>query len=373
MAAEPTLSIPFPKPRMTGRELAYTAQAHAAGHLAGDGMFLRRGGTWLEQGTGTREALLTHACTAARGMAAMLAGIGPGDEAIMTSYTFVSTANAFVLRGGVPVFVNIQPDALNIDEYKIEAAIAPRAKAIMPAHCAGVGCEMDTIMGISYRHNLPVIEDAAQGVLSRYRGRPLGSIGHLGALPFHETKNNISGKVGALLVENDARFIDRAEVSRETSTDRSRFVRGQVDHCTRIDLGSAYLPGEFVAALLWAQTEEAQAMIDRRLELWAQYHRALEAQQRAGALLRPGVPADCPHNAHRYCRLLPGLAPHTEFIGRRRSAGIDGVSYDVPLHSAPAGQSHGPAQGTLDVTGLPETRQADVIDTLTSALQEIIR
>ena len=385
MAVEPLPGIPFNKPYMTGRELAYIAQAHAAGHLAGDGMFSRRCGTWLEQSTGARKALLTHSCTAALEMAAMLADIGPGDEVIMPSYTFVSTANAFVLRGGVPVFVDIRPDTLNIDEQKIEAAITARTRAIVPVHYAGVGCEMDTIMAIAQRHDLLVIEDAAQGVMSRYRGRPLGSIGHLGALSFHETKNIISGEGGALLI-NDARFIDRAEVIREKGTDRSRFFRGQVDKYTWIDLGSSYLPGEIVAAFLWAQMEEAQAITDRRLALWAHYHRALEAAQRAGLLRRPSVPAECLHNAHMYYVLLPSLAQRTEFIERLRALGIYCVFHYVPLHSSPAGLDHGQVHGRLDVTDdvasrlvrLPmwvglEAQQANLIETLTRTLQEIAR
>lgn len=385
MALESPISIPFNKPYMTGRELAYIAQAHAAGHLAGDGMFSRRCATWLEQATGARKALLTHSCTAALEMAAMLANVGPGDEVIMPSYTFVSTANAFVLRGGVPVFVDIRPDTLNLDERKIEAAITSRTKVIVPVHYAGVGCEMDTIMAIAQRHDLLVIEDAAQGVMSRYRGRPLGSIGHLGALSFHETKNIISGEGGVLLI-NDVRFIDRAEVIREKGTDRSRFFRGQVDKYTWIDLGSSYLPGEIVAAFLWAQMEEAQAITERRLALWATYQREFEALEHAGALVRPSVPATCQHNAHMYYALLPGLAQRAEFIERMRAAGINCVFHYVPLHSSPAGRAHGRAHGALEVTDdiasrlvrLPmwvglEAQQGDVIETLTRTLQEIAR
>ena len=385
MAVEPLPGIPFNKPYMTGRELGYIAQAHAAGHLAGDGMFSRRCGTWLEQTTGARKALLTHSCTAALEMAAMLADIGPGDEVIMPSYTFVSTANAFVLRGGVPVFVDIRPDTLNIDEQKIEAAITHRTKAIVPVHYAGVGCEMDTIMAIAHRHDLLVIEDAAQGVMSRYRGRPLGSIGHLGALSFHETKNIISGEGGALLI-NDLRFIERAEVIREKGTDRSRFFRGQVDKYTWIDLGSSYLPGEIVAAFLWAQMEEAQAITDRRLALWATYHRELEAFELGGMVVRPSVPAHCLHNAHMYYLLLPSLAQRTKFIERLRAVGTYCVFHYVPLHSSPAGLEHSRVHGSLDVTDdfasrlvrLPmwvglEAQQANMIETLSRTLQEIAR
>ncbi len=296
--------IPFNKPYMTGKELAYVAQAQAYGHLAGDCTFTKWCNAWLKQRGSAQSALLTHSCTAALEMAAMLAGTEPGDEIIMPSYTFVSTANAFVLRGGVPVFVDIRSDTLNIDETKIEAAITPRTKAICPVHYAGVACEMDAIMAIAENHNLLVIEDAAQGVMSSYKGRPLGSIGHLGALSFHETKNIISGEGGALLV-NDSRFVERAEIIREKGTNRSQFFRGQVDKYTWVDTGSSYLPSEITAAFLWAQMEEADAITKRRLALWGQYHRGrklprpvdsskLEFPRRVGArgnALAAGFPA----------------------------------------------------------------------------------
>ena len=256
---------------MTGRELAYIAQAHANGHLAGNGAFSKRCSAWLEERIGSQKALLTHSCTAALEMAAILSGVGAGDEVIMPSFTFVSTANAFVLRGATPVFVDIRPDTLNIDETMIEAAITPRTKAIVPVHYAGVGCDMDAIMAIADRHGLLVIEDAAQGLMADYRGRPLGSIGHLAALSFHETKNIISGEGGALLI-NDARFADRAEIIWEKGTNRSQFFRGQVDKYTWVDLGSSYLPGEIVAAFLWAQMEEADAITKRRVDIWETYH-----------------------------------------------------------------------------------------------------
>ena len=383
MAAESPITVPFNKPFMTGRELTYIAQAHAAGHLAGDGMFSRRCSAWLEQQTGAHKALLTHSCTAALEMAAMLADIGPGDEVIMPSYTFVSTANAFVLRGGVPVFVDIRPDTLNIDERKIEAAITPRTKAIVPVHYAGVACEMDTIMDIARRHHLLVIEDAAQGVMSRYRGRALGSIGHLGALSFHETKNIIAGEGGALLV-NDARFTDRAEVLREKGTNRSRFFRGQVDKYTWTDIGSSFLPGEIVTAFLWAQMEDAQPITDRRLALWARYHHAFEPLERAGRVVRPSIPVECAPNAHMYYLLLPSLAQRTEFIARLRAQGIYCVFHYVPLHSSPAGRKFGRSHGTLDVTddagdrlvrlplwvGLAD-HQARVIEAITRVVAEL--
>jgi dTDP-4-amino-4,6-dideoxygalactose transaminase len=341
--------IPFNRPYMTGKELWYVSQAHAKGHLAGDGSFTRLCDGWLEQRTGARSALLTHSCTAALEMAAILAGIEPGDEVIMPSYTFVSTANAFVLRGGVPVFVDIRPDTLNIDETKIEAAITPRTKAIVPVHYAGIGCNMDEIMRIANERNLLVIEDAAQGLMSTYKGRPLGSIGHMGTLSFHETKNIISGEGGALLV-NDARFVERAEIIREKGTNRSQFYRGQVDKYTWVDIGSSYLPGEIIAAVLWAQMEEADAITRRRLDLWAYYHQWFVALENAGSVRRPLVPRDCVHNAHMYYLLLPGLDKRTEFIARLKERGIHAVFHYVPLHSAPMGRKLGRAVGEMSNT-----------------------
>jgi len=341
--------IPFNKPYMTGKELWYIAQAHANGHLAGDGSFTRRCNAWLEARTGAHKALLTHSCTGALEMAAILAGLGPGDEVIMPSYTFVSTANAFALRGAVPVFVDIRPDTLNIDETKIEGAITERTRAIVPVHYAGVGCEMDTIMAIARRHGLLVIEDAAQGIMSTYKGRPLGSIGDLGCLSFHETKNIISGEGGALLV-NDPALAERAEIVREKGTNRSQFYRGQVDKYTWVDLGSSYLPSELVAAFLWAQMEEADAITQRRLALWSVYHQWLEKLERTERLRRPIVPKECIHNAHMYYVLLPDLGQRARLIGELREAEIHAVFHYVPLHSAPAGLARGRAGGDLPVT-----------------------
>jgi dTDP-4-amino-4,6-dideoxygalactose transaminase len=343
------MAIPFNKPYMTGKELWYVSQAHAKGHLAGDGAFAKQCSSWLEQRTGSRSALLTHSCTAALEMAAMLVDTQPGDEIIMPSYTFVSTANAFVLRGGVPVFVDIRPDTLNIDETKIEAAITPRTKAICPVHYAGVACEMDKVMAIAANHNLLVIEDAAQGVMSSYKGRPLGSIGHLGALSFHETKNIISGEGGALLV-NDARFVERAEIIREKGTNRSQFFRGQVDKYTWVDTGSSYLPGEIIAAFLWAQMEEADAITKRRLDLWAHYHQWFVALEKAGKVRRPIVPRECVHNAHMYYLLLPSLEKRTAFLDQLKARQILSVFHYVPLHSSPMGQKIGRAVGDMSNT-----------------------
>ena len=364
--------IPFNRPYMTGRELAYIAQAHANGHLSGDGPFTKRCNAWLEQTTGAMRALLTHSCTAALEMAALLLDLEPGDEVIMPSFTFVSTANAFVLRGAVPVFVDIRADTLNIDENLIEAAITPRTRAICVVHYAGVGCEMDAIEAIAVRHGLTIVEDAAQGILATYRGRPLGAIGALGALSFHETKNLISGEGGALLV-NDARFAERAEIIREKGTNRSQFFRGQVDKYTWVDVGSSYLPSEILAAFLAAQIEEADTINARRLALWNRYHEAFAPLEAAGRLRRPIVPAHCTHNAHMYYLLLDDLDARTQFIASLKANDIHPVFHYVPLHSAPAGRKYGRASGDLAITDrtgerlvrlplwLPDLDQARVI------------
>lgn len=336
---------------MTGKELWYISQAHANGHLAGDGVFTKKCSTWLEQHIGCKKALLTHSCTAALEIAAILINVKPGDEIIMPSYTFVSTANAFVLRGGVPVFVDIRPDTLNIDEALIEAAITPKTKAIVVVHYAGVSCEMDTIMAIAEKHNLLVIEDAAQGIMSTYKGRPLGSIGHLAALSFHETKNIISGEGGALLV-NDSTFVEQAEIIREKGTNRSRFFRGQVDKYTWVDLGSSYLPSELIAAFLWAQMEDADIITKRRLSIWDTYHQNFELLEQQGRIRRPIIPVDCIHNAHMYYLLLPNLDRRTAFITALKKILIWAVFHYIPLHSSPMGEKYGRKSGELHETQL---------------------
>jgi dTDP-4-amino-4,6-dideoxygalactose transaminase len=343
------MNIAFNRPYMTGKELWYIAQAHGLGHLAGDGSFTKKCSRWLESQTGTRKALLTHSCTAALEMAAILADVGPGDEVIMPSFTFVSTANAFVLRGAVPVFVDIRPDTMNIDEELIEAAVTERTRAIVPVHYAGVGCEMDRINEIAKKHSLLVIEDAAQALMATYKGRQLGSIGELAALSFHETKNIICGEGGALLT-NAANFVERAEVIREKGTNRSQFFRGQVDKYTWVDVGSSYLPSELNAAFLWAQMEEATQITQRRLDIWERYHAAFASAERGELLRRPIVPAHCGHNAHMYYILLPDLKRRTAVIEKLRAQSIQSVFHYVPLHSAPAGQRLGRAHGELAVT-----------------------
>jgi dTDP-4-amino-4,6-dideoxygalactose transaminase len=313
-------------------------------------------------------------------MAALLLDIQPGDEVIMPSYTFVSTANAFVLRGAIPVFVDIREDTLNLDERLIEAAITPRTKAIVPVHYAGVACEMDAIMDIARRHGLMVVEDAAQGVMSSYKGQALGSIGDLGAFSFHETKNVISGEGGALLVK-DAALAVRAEIIREKGTDRSRFFRGEVDKYTWQEVGSSYLPGELIAAFLWAQLEQAKNITSQRLASWEHYHQLLAPSESKGILRRPIVPEECQHNAHMYYVLLnPGINRQA-VLKKLKQNDIDAVFHYVPLHSSPAGQRYGRAHGSLTVTnqqseclirlplwvGLTELQQNKIVDCLLEA------
>lgn len=373
--------IPFNWPHMTGKELYYIAEAHFNGRLAGDGPFTKRCHSWLEARTGCSKALLTHSCTGALEMAALLLDIRPGDEVIMPSYTFVSTANAFVLRGGVPVFVDIRDDTLNLDERLIEAAITPRTLAIAPVHYAGVSCEMDTIMSIARRHGLKVVEDAAQGVMARYKGRALGSIGDLGAYSFHETKNLISGEGGALLV-NDPALALRAEIIREKGTDRSRFFRGEVDKYTWQEVGSSFLPGELIAAFLSAQLEEADRITQERVASWQRYHELLEPLESKGVLRRPIVPDDCQHNAHMYYVLLAPEINRQKVLDEFKRNDIWSVFHYVPLHSSPAGKRYGRTHGMLDVTngqaerlvrlpmwaGLTEQHQDRVVEALEVAV-----
>jgi len=341
--------IPFNWPHMTGKELYYIAESHFNGRLAGDGPFTKRCHAWLEGQTGCRKALLTHSCTAALEMAALLLDIQPGDEVIMPSFTFVSTANAFVLRGAVPVFIDIRQDTLNLDERLIEAAITPKTKAIVPVHYAGVACEMDSILEIEKRYNLRVVEDAAQGVMASYKGRALGTLGDLGAYSFHETKNVISGEGGALLV-NDDNLALRAEIIREKGTDRSRFFRGEVDKYTWQEVGSSFLPGEIIAAFLWAQLEEAERITQDRISSWHYYNENLQSLEEREILRRPLVPNDCKHNAHMYYVLLDQGISRNDVLGKFRDHDIGSVFHYVPLHSSPAGRRFGRANGNLQNT-----------------------
>lgn len=343
------MTIPFNRAHVGDDVLEHLKAALEGRHLSGDGRYTRLCHEWLERDIGCNKALLTHSCTAALEMAALLLDLQPGDEVIMPSYTFVSTANAFVLRGAVPVFVDIRADTLNIDESLIEDAITERTRAICVVHYAGVACAMDKILSIAERHGLAVVEDAAQAIGSRYKGRPLGGLGALGTLSFHETKNLVSGEGGALLV-NQARYIERAEIIREKGTNRSKFFRGQVDKYTWTDIGSSFLPGELVAALLYTQLSDASAIQGRRMRAWERYHQWAEPHEAAGRLRRPIVPADCSHNAHMYYVLLPDLAQRQQFIESMKEHGIGTVFHYIPLHSSPAGQrftrTHGPMSHT---------------------------
>jgi dTDP-4-amino-4,6-dideoxygalactose transaminase len=367
---------------MTGKELDYIREANALGQLSGNGAFTAKCHSLLEEMTGARKVLLTHSCTGALEMAALVAGIGPGDEVIMPSYTFVSTANAFALRGAVPVFVDIRPDTLNIDERLIEDAITPRTKAIVPVHYAGVGCEMDAIMDIADRHSLMVIEDAAQALMSYYKGRHLGAIGHLGTISFHETKNVICGEGGALLI-NRPELIDRSEIAWQKGTDRNRFHRGEVDKYTWQDLGSSFLPNEITAAFLLAQLECADWLIAIRREAWNLYHELMKEPEKRGLLIRPFIPADCTHNAHMYYVILPNAQIRTNIIKLLSGCGIKAVFHYVPLHSSPAGRRLAKACGDLRVTtamservlrlplwaGISPGEITEVCETLTAALE----
>jgi dTDP-4-amino-4,6-dideoxygalactose transaminase len=371
--------IPFNRPYLTGRELSYIAEAHLRGQLAGDGQFTKRCQRWLEDLGGSAKALLTHSCTAALEMAAILCDIQPGDEVIMPSYTFVSTANAFVLRGAVPVFVDIRIDTLNMDETKIEAAITPRTKAIVPVHYAGVACEMDTILDIARRHSLYVIEDAAQGCMSTYKGRYLGTIGDFGCLSFHETKNIISGEGGALLI-NRREMVERAEIIREKGTNRSKFIRGEVDKYTWTDVGSSFLPGELVAAFLWAQMEEAQWITEQRLAIWSTYDERLSTTRPLVAT--PTIPYNCTHNAHMYYVINQTPRSRDDIITNLGAKGINSVFHYVPLHSAPFGRRFGKPVAHLPVTdyvssnlirmplwlGMSQEKQMRIIDAVLSEI-----
>jgi dTDP-4-amino-4,6-dideoxygalactose transaminase len=332
-----------------GNELDYIRTAIANGHISGDGEFTKKCQIWLENRIGCEDALITHSCTAALEMAAVLVDLQPGDEVIMPSYTFVSTANAFVLRGAVPVFVDVRPDTLNLDETKVEAAITPKTKAIVPVHYAGVSCEMDTIMAIAKRHNLFVIEDAAQGIMSDYKGRPIGSMGHLAALSFHETKNIVSGEGGAILI-NDDRLSERAEIIREKGTNRSKFFRGEVDKYTWVDVGSSYLPSDILSAFLWAQLEKADYILKRRLGIWQYYHSAFAEVEQRQLVRRPIIPEHCGHNAHIYYLLVHDLDTRTALIAHLKSKNIYTAFHYVPLHNSPAGLKYGRTAGRLDIT-----------------------
>ena len=332
--------IPFNVPPCVGNEEKYIAQAIAKHKLCGDGEFTKKCNEKLEQMTGTAKALLTTSCTHATEMAAILSKIQPGDEVIMPSYTFVSTANAFVLRGATAVFVDIRPDTMNIDETKIEEAITEKTKAIVPVHYAGVSCEMDTIMAIAQKYDLKVIEDAAQGIMSTYKGKPLGTIGDYGCFSFHETKNISMGEGGALLIANPA-DIEEAEIVREKGTNRSKFFRGEIDKYSWVEAGSSYLPSELNAAYLWGELESAEEIYKNRMDTWQYYHSQLENMEKNGMIERPVIPENCVHNAHMYYIKAKDLDERTRLLAYLKENGVAAVFHYIPLHSAAAGIKYG--------------------------------
>jgi dTDP-4-amino-4,6-dideoxygalactose transaminase len=377
-----SMRIPFNKPFIAGKELFYIAKAVANGNISGDGPFTQQCAALLERQFGIPKVLLTPSCTAALEMAAMLCDLQPGDEVILPSFTFVSTANAVVRLGAQPVFVDVRPDTLNLDESLIERAITPRTKAIVPVHYAGVGCEMDPIMDLARAHKLLVIEDAAQGVNALYRGRPLGSIGHLGAYSFHETKNFICGEGGALCI-NTPEFIERAEIIRDKGANRRQFLRGQVDKYTWVDIGSSYVPSEICSAFLYGQLELMEAISLKRRQAYEFYERELAPLEAAGLLRRAQIPGHCTSNSHLFWIVLNDAATRDALMAHLKSQGILAVFHYVPLHSSPMGQRYGYRGDELPVTNafssrllrLPlfyeilEDEQREVVREITSFLQ----
>ncbi|MBQ3924285.1 MAG: dTDP-4-amino-4,6-dideoxygalactose transaminase [Firmicutes bacterium] len=369
--------ISFNVPPYAGKEMEYIKDAISSRKICGDGAYTKKCNAWIEEKTGVRKALLTTSCTTATEMAAILAGIGPGDEVIMPSYTFVSTANAFVLRGAKVVFVDIRPDTMNIDEKLIENAITEKTKAIVPVHYAGVGCEMDTILDIAKRHGLIVIEDAAQGVMSTYKGKALGTIGEMGVYSFHETKNYSMGEGGAILLR-DEDHCEEAEIIREKGTDRSKFLRGQVDKYSWVSAGSSYLPSELNAAYLWAELEVAEEINNDRLASWNRYYEGLKDLQDKGIIELPVIPEECEHNAHMFYVKAADIEERTALIQYLKEHDVQAVFHYVPLHSAPAGAKFGRMAGEDRYTtkessrllrlpmyyGLTEEDTAKVIDTI---------
>ena len=332
--------IDFNRPAFVGSELEYIQDAIHRGMLCGDGIYTKKCSQWMEKEFDVSRVMLTTSCTHALEMAAFLCDIQPGDEVIMPSYTFVSTADAFVLRGAKIVFVDIRPDTMNIDEKLIEQAITPKTKVIVPVHYAGVACEMDTIMDIAHRHGLKVVEDAAQGVDACYKGKALGTIGDFGCYSFHETKNFTMGEGGALLFQKEE-YLEKAEILREKGTDRSKFFRGQVDKYRWMDYGSSYLPSELNAAYLYAQLEAKDKIQKKRMEIYEYYHRNLVDLAAEGKVEQPYVPQDCEHNAHMYYLKVKDMKVRTRLLAYLRENGICSVFHYVPLHSAPAGQKFG--------------------------------
>lgn len=372
--------IPFNSPPKTGNEKKYVLNALESDKISGDGEFGKKCQNWFETKLKCEKALLMPSCTAALEAAAILIDIQKDDEVIMPSYTFVSTANAFVLRGAKIVFVDIRPDTMNIDENKIEQAITSNTKAIVAVHYAGVACEMDKIMSIANRNNLYVIEDAAQAMMSKYNGKPLGTIGHLGTYSFHETKNYTSGGEGGLLIINHEKFLSRSEVIREKGTNRSQFFRGQIDKYTWIDMGSSFLPSELQAAFLWAQLEFANKIFAKRTKIWEKYHKTLEGLTNTHPIEIPTIPSGCEHNSHIFFLKLSNLNERTLFIEHLKSKNVMATFHYIPLHSAPAGKKFSIFSGKDEFTtveserlvrlplfyNMTENMQAKVVNAVTS-------
>jgi len=369
--------IPFNRPSLSGNELTYLAEAIRAGHISGDGFFTRQCHAFLEREIGVRKALLTTSCTHALELAALLLDPKEGDEVIIPTFTFASTANAFVLRGARPVFADIRPDTLNLDEKKLPNLITPNTRAIVPVHYAGVGCEMEAILEIASRENLAVIEDNAHGLFGRYRGRFLGTFGCFATQSFHETKNVTCGEGGALLI-NDERFVERAEIIREKGTDRTRFFRGQVDKYSWVDVGSSYLPSDMLAAFLLAQLEARERIQAARQRIWERYHGGLKDWAERNDVRLPTVPIDCDQAYHLFYLLLPSLEQRRRFIAYLKQRGIGSVFHYIPLHTSEMGRRYGGAPGDCPVAEmvserlvrlpfyneLSETEQSRVIDTI---------
>ncbi len=371
--------IGFNVPPFVGTELDYIKEAIESKKICGDGAFTKKCNAWIEEKTKTSKALLTTSCTHATEMAALLCDIHPGDEVIMPSYTFVSTADAFVLRGAKVVFVDIRPDTMNIDEKLIEEAITPKTKAIVPVHYAGVSCEMDTIMEIAKKHNLYVIEDAAQGVMSSYKGKALGTIGDFGCFSFHETKNYSMGEGGALLIR-DEENVEKAEIVREKGTNRSKFFRGQIDKYTWVDAGSSYLPSELNAAYLYAQLEKADEINNKRMACWNRYYECLKDIANEGYIELPVVPEGCVHNAHMFYIKAKDLEERTELIKHLKGNGVETVFHYIPLHSAPAGEKFGRFSGEDKYTTKESERLARLpmyygltLDAVEQAASQVIK
>jgi dTDP-4-amino-4,6-dideoxygalactose transaminase len=367
----PEINVDFNRPVVVGNEIEYIRQAVENGHISGDGPFTKKCHAFLEKELGVQKALLTTSCTHALEMSAILLDIQPGDEVIIPDFTFVSTINAFVLRGARPVFLDVRPDTLNLDESRLEGAITPRTKAIVPVHYAGVGCEMDAILEIARRHNIPIVEDNAHGLFGKYKGKYLGTFGSMASQSFHETKNFTSGEGGALLI-NDPVLVERAEIIREKGTNRSRFFRGQVDKYTWVDIGSSYLPSDILAAFLFAQLEQREKIQLHRQQVWEMYYAGLKDWADVHGVQLPCIPDHCEQSYHMFYMLLPTLELRQNLIAYLRERGVYSVFHYLPLHLSDMGQSFGGKMGDCPVTERVSDQliRLPFYNALTSAEQE---